>query len=194
MQLSSKSKWLLFAAVATIGLSLDLLTKFFAVKSLTVGNAFSLIGNVVQFYLVYNKGALFGINPRSVIPGFPVNAFFYIFSVIAVVLLIVYYRNLKKGSWLIYIGISLIMPGALGNFIDRLLYPSRGVVDFIKVDLGFAPFNPWPIFNLADAYITVGVILIVLELMREELSRKAEKMPGPAAGDPKNSSEFIKGN
>lgn len=75
-------------------------------------------------------------------------------------------------------GVALITPGALGNLFDRLVYPARGVVDFIMVDLGFPPFNPWPIFNIADIYITVGVAIILFEFIRGTSPRK----PEPEAG------------
>jgi signal peptidase II len=138
-----------------------------AVRSLDVGRPVSVLGEYFQFLLVYNRGALFGFDPRRLVPGFPVNVFFYVFSAVAVVLLVAYYRNLKGGGWPLYAGIALIMPGALGNFVDRLLYPRRGVVDFVK--WGISQDLYWPIFNFADAYITMGVILILYELLREEV-------------------------
>ena len=46
------------------------------------------------------------------------------------------------------------------------------MVDFIRVDLGFPPFNPWPIFNVADAFITVGIALVFIDMIRSDLRAK----------------------
>ena len=57
------------------------------------------------------------------------------------------------------IGLGLVMGGAIGNLIDRIR--AGEVTDFIEVDLGFWPLDPWPIFNIADAALTTGVIILV---------------------------------
>jgi signal peptidase II len=66
------------------------------------------------------------------------------------------------------LGVALVLGGALGNAIDRLIYGY--VIDFIEVYLPFLPwrmFNPWPAFNIADSAISVGVaVLIVDSLLR----------------------------
>lgn len=68
-------------------------------------------------------------------------------------------REEPKAYYNYYI-IALIFAGAIGNFIDRI---GRGMVtDMIKVDLGFRPFNPFAIFNIADSAVTVGVILYLI--------------------------------
>ncbi|MBD3393667.1 MAG: signal peptidase II [Chitinivibrionales bacterium] len=184
MKLPAGRKWILFVLVTVAGLFLDWLTKWLVVETCVPGVPVSLVGSFLEVLLVFNRGGLFGIDPRGWLPGFPVNWFFYVFSAAAVVLLVVYYRNLRRSRWPMYLGISLIMPGALGNLLDRVLHPDRGVVDFVKCDLGFWPFNPWPIWNLADAYITVGVVLILSELVREELSRKPAAGPAEDPGGP----------
>jgi signal peptidase II len=161
-----------------VGLAVDLLTKYWVANTLRVGEVVPLLGRVLQFTLVYNKGAIFGLDPRALNPAFPTNGVFYVFSLIALVVLVVYYRNLKGESMLMHWGVALITPGALGNLFDRLFYPSRGVVDFIMVNLGFPPFNPWPIFNVADIFITVGVGIILVEFLRESLTRRGDGKGG----------------
>ncbi len=168
-------KWKLFFIVSGAGLFLDWYTKFLALTKLQHGVQVPVIGKLLQWQLIFNKGAIFGLNPKAWFPSFPVNIFFYILSVIAVVLIIIYYKNIESHAKFSYWGISFIMPGALGNLFDRIIRPGQGVVDFIRVDLGFPPFNPWPIWNLADAYITIGVSLIILDLLLFELRKKQNK-------------------
>ncbi len=169
----AKNKWILFVVVAFVGFILDILTKYAVSSNMRPGESIPLIGNLLEIFFVYNKGAVFGLDPRRLIAGFPVNAFFYVFSSLAVLLLIFYYRSIDQANRLLRWGVSLIMPGALGNLYDRIVHPQLGVVDFIKVDIGFWPFNPWPIFNLADMYITIGVILVLIEFVREENRKKS---------------------
>jgi signal peptidase II len=167
-----RGKWVIFWTITCGGLFFDWATKYMAVKTLVAGHVTPVWGKSFGFYLIYNRGALFGIDPRAYIPGFPVNVFFYVFSAIAAILLIVYYANLRNTPSFMYWGISIIMPGAMGNLWDRIFFPNRGVVDFVKVDLGFSPAHPWPIFNMADMYITIGVMLILLGLWIEEIRKK----------------------
>lgn len=174
MDLQGKNKWSFFAAVTIVGFFADWFTKFLVMQHMTVGSTIPVFNPYFELFFVFNKGALFGLNPRDFIPGIPVNLFFYVFSAVAIVLLLFYYHHLKSESGFVYWGIALIMPGALGNLFDRIIHPQQGVVDFLKVDLNFWPFNPWPIFNIADILITVGVGLVLVEFVREELSRKSE--------------------
>jgi len=154
----------------TAGLCLDIGTKMAAAANLTPGRQVPVVGDYVSFLLVFNRNAIFGLDPRRLAPWLPLNAVFYVFSVIAMVILIVYFSRIPVGDRLMRWGLALIMPGALGNFWDRALYPKRGVVDFIR--LGISPEIYWPIFNCADAYVTVGVALILFCVYRDERARK----------------------
>ncbi len=168
-------KWLILLSVAFIGLFIDLYTKHLASTRLQMGATVPVIGDYFQFLLVFNKAAIFGLDPRHVIPGFPLEGFFLVFNVIAITLLLAYYWSLRSDRVLQW-GLALIVPGALGNLSDRVLFPGRGVVDFIRV--GISPEIYWPIFNMADVYVSVGVGLIILSYVREERRRVAEKKAG----------------
>jgi signal peptidase II len=173
-----KNKWSFFGLVTIAGLAIDLFTKFLAVKNLPQGVPVPVFGDGLSWLLVYNKGALFGIKPQNYLPGFPVHWFFVIFSIIAVIVLILYYRSICTKDWWSRSALAILMAGALGNFMDRVLAPGRGVVDFICVNLGFPPFNPWPIFNIADIYISVGIGIMLITMLREENSCKnIQKLP-----------------
>lgn len=134
-------KILLIASAFAI---LDQLTKVYAVKNFQ--DPISVIGEFFTFRLSGNTGIAFGIElPTTGI----------IVLTIILLLLVIYLLqkelNLKKN--LTIISSALIIGGGLSNLIDRFTYGS--VVDFISI-------WKWPIFNLADIYITVGVLLIII--------------------------------
>jgi signal peptidase II len=86
------------------------------------------------------------------------------------ILLFFYYRSIPKTERTMHWGIAFILPGAMGNLFDRVLHAQKGVVDFIKI--GLYPDLYWPIFNLADVFVTVGVVLLVFCFLTEEMRRK----------------------
>lgn len=165
-----KHKWLILSVVAGVGFFIDWYTKYLADSRLTMGLPVPVVGDYLQFLLVYNKGALFGLNPQSWLPWFPVNQFFLIFSVLAIVVLLLYYHSLKSNEGLLHWGMILILPGALGNMFDRIIHPHKGVVDFVRV--GVSETLYWPIFNMADVYVTVGVGLIFLGCIMDGKNQK----------------------
>lgn len=88
--------------------------------------------------------------------------------VLVPVLGLVYWRSFCHRRWPLDLGFGAVMGGALGNAWDRMwsFFPEsgiRGVRDFIHVDLGFWPLNPWPTFNVADIGITCGFILLLID-------------------------------
>lgn len=172
LQKEIKHRWWILAIVALTGFLLDWWTKSYAVKHFALGQPASVIGDYLQFVLLFNKAALFGLDPRHLIPGFPVNIVFSVFTSIAIIALIAYYNYLKKTEILMHLGLAMVLPGAIGNLFDRMMYPGRGVVDFIMVDLKVWPFNPWPVFNIADAYVTIGVGILLISMLFEEQHRK----------------------
>jgi len=131
-------------------LFLDQLTKFLAKRFLTLHQPQPLIDGIVYLTLVYNRGAAFGILKDQL----PV---FVIASVFAVILIV---RQLRAGhvreDFVYALSLALILSGALGNLIDRLLLGY--VVDF--VDLRF-----WPVFNVADSAISIGAALLAYSLL-----------------------------
>jgi signal peptidase II len=113
------------------------------------------------FTYVTNTGAAFGL--------FPSHG--YIFVVVAVVVAVaiaIYYWHMPEGQILIKISLGLQLGGAMGNLIDRLLYGH--VVDFID-------FKLWPVFNLADTSIVLGVALLAFALLREPDGEKTAIVP-----------------
>ncbi len=171
-----QNRWKIFTIISLLGFFADWFTKYLANTRLRLYECVPVIGELLQFQLIFNKGFIFGMNPQSIFPSFPVNLIFLIFSIIAMILLIIYHANIEPNALFSYFAIPLIMAGALGNLFDRIIRPNQGVVDFIRFDLNFRPFDPWPIFNVADAFICVGVVLIILDLFLIE--KKSKKKLG----------------
>jgi signal peptidase II len=184
LELKVKRKWFYFTIITLVCFAFDMLTKYLAVASLHGRPPFRIAGRFIQFLLVYNKGALFGFDPRRYLPSFPLNAFFFIFSILAIVVIVAYYKTLRDSDTAMKWGLTLILPGALGNLLDRILHPGLGVVDFIRI--GVSDTLYWPIFNMADVYVTVGVGLIFINFLQEEFSRKRHGIPleSPSTNNP----------
>jgi len=140
---------------------IDQLTKKLAVDYLST-QSFPLIPNFLSFTLVYNKGMAFGLlaNAR------------FLFLAVSVVALIIGWKYYKlyftKSVWFYWAGI-LFFAGTLGNFLDRLFYGQ--VTDFIAVHFGSYPF---PIFNMADSFLCISVMIILAAVLLEEKQGKDE--------------------
>jgi signal peptidase II len=113
------------------------------------------VGDVVRFTLGYNPGAAFGINvgPAS-------RVVFTVLALVALVALGLMYRATPADRRVEIMGLALISGGAIGNLIDRIR--AGQVTDFIDVGIGATRF--WT-FNIADAGITVGAILLAFSLL-----------------------------
>jgi signal peptidase II len=182
LQFKIDRKWYLFLAVTVVGVALDLFTKHLAASNLRVGVPVNVLGPYAQFLLVFNKAAIWGLDPRRILPWFPLNGFFFVFTTLAVVVVVAYFSSLKKTDVMMQWGISLIMPGALGNLWDRIMHAQLGVVDFVR--LGISDTVYWAIFNMADVYVTFGVIIMLLNFILESRKRKLKDAPAGADGAP----------
>jgi signal peptidase II len=136
---------------AAIVVALDQVTKTIAVNALSEGRVFDLIPGAVSFNLGYNSGGAFGL-----LQGLP--GLFLVATSLVIVLILLWVRRIEDPRWLIPVG--MVLGGGLGNLADRLFRSADGrVVDFID-------FHVWPIFNIADASIVIGVGLILILGMR----------------------------
>lgn len=134
------------------------------------GQSIPVIGDILQFTFVENEGMAFGITFGA---G---KIFLSLFSVIASIVLVWYLNKLKDFSVWIRIGIMFILAGAVGNLVDRVFYGLiygyaplfyGRVVDFIIVDIPDVNFwnihyTHFPVFNVADSCVTIGVIFLLL--------------------------------
>jgi signal peptidase II len=130
----------------------------------------SFLRPVVSLTYTTNTGAAFGLFPDQ-------GVFFIVIAVLVITAILFYYRHLPSGYAVARVALGLQLGGALGNLSDRL---RQGyVVDF--VDLNFWPLHNWPVFNLADSAIVVGVGLLALTMLRD--TEEPDDEVGASEGD-----------
>jgi signal peptidase II len=143
----SSATYLRLSVAASVVVILDQLTKSLAVDRLSDGRVIDVVDGMVSLRLTLNSGGAFGLGQ-----GFPL--FFLGATVVVVALILVWVRNLDDLTLAIPLG--MVLGGGIGNAMDRLFRDTDGrVVDFVDLHV-------WPVFNLADASITVGVIAILV--------------------------------
>ena len=170
----------LLAGVAVAALAADVITKIIVVAQLRPADPVRLLGGLVYLSLTRNRGAAFNIG------GTGYTAVLAAVAVVVIIVIIRFARRLRSRPWAVALG--LVLGGAAGNLVDRLFRepgPLRGaVVDFISL---FGPYgHPWPIFNVADSCLVVGVILaVLLELTgrRMDGGRSGRSATDDAPGD-----------
>ena len=172
----------LFWLIGAGTLLLDQVTKHWARISFSLPDrnpdyfkSLPVVGDWIQFRLVYNIGAAFGMKPQSVLPFLSPTVFYAIFSLAAMTFLLVYYFRLKPGEWASRLGVVLILAGAVGNLVDRLHF--HRVTDFI--DVGIPGVSPrWPTFNVADSSVCIGMgILLLFPLLFKTQSVDSSSTP-----------------
>jgi len=152
----------LFWALAAGVVVADLATKLLAEATLLRTAGVQVVGDWVQFRLLYNPGAAFGLHLG------PLSR--WIFAAIAVVAVIVCARMAREAparDLLRQLALGLVAGGAAGNLVDRFR-SARGVVDFIDVGVGALR---WPTFNVADIAVSCGAIALAISLWREDQQR-----------------------
>lgn len=150
------------AALAVI--LLDQASKLFIQATIPLGQSVPLIPDLFAIVHVLNPGAAFGLlAARS--SAFR-NPFFIGISLLAIAFILYYRHRGLKGQSLASTALSLILGGALGNLVDRLRLGM--VIDFL--DVHYFQYH-WPAFNVADSAITIGVSLMLLEMILDERRR-----------------------
>jgi len=158
-----------------LSLLLDQCTKLLVDSNLSYADRIPVIEGFFYLTHVRNTGAAFGL-----FAGAPVVTrlvFFIGISLVAVAIVVSFFRKLAPGDRLAALALGLILGGAVGNLIDRV---TRGeVVDFLHFRLwgGYA----WPDFNFADSAIVVGVAILVLELLASEGESRSGEEPSGAS-------------
>jgi signal peptidase II len=153
--------WYYLIAVVIIGI--DQLTKWIIVRTMELGERIPVIENFFYITSHRNSGAAWGILQGQM-------TFFYIVTIIVVIGIIFYMQKYAKESRLLAVSLSLLLGGAIGNFIDRLLH--QEVVDFL--DFYIFGYN-FPIFNVADSSLTIGVILVIIATILDERKKGKSK-------------------
>ena len=142
---------------AVLAILFDQLSKLHIINNYNLYDSKKIFGNVLRFTYVENPGIAFGISL-----GKNLNLALFSVSFLIIILMVLYIYKLKSDNFIYIIGISLIIGGAIGNFIDRFatlfIINKEGVVDFI--DIGYGSFR-WFTFNVADIAITVGALFYI---------------------------------
>lgn len=144
------------AGVIAILIVLDQLVKSYVVQNIALGEVKTWIPNLVSLTYLQNRGAAFSILQDQ-------QLLFAVITLIVVVGAIWYlHKHMEDSFWTVF-GLVLIIAGGLGNFIDRI---SQGFV----VDMFHLDFVNFAIFNVADSYLTVGVIVLMIAMLKEEMN------------------------
>ncbi len=154
------ARWLWLSLLVVV---LDQGSKWLA-ESLLVPFRPIAIAPLINLTLMYNEGAAFSFLSNA---GGWQRWFFAVFALIMTLALLIWLVRLSKSERVIAAALALVIGGALGNLIDRVL--TGRVVDFIDFYVGTWH---WPAFNIADSAITLGVALLLVNSFREELRKK----------------------
>jgi signal peptidase II len=156
LTLASPRRLAWIVLVAGVVFILDRLTKNAVAANLRVGESREVLDDYVRITHSQNTGAAFGLLPER-------TTLLSVLSVVAVLVILYYYRQLRSDAPLIATTLGLQLGGAFGNLVDRV---GQGyVIDFI--DVGIGPYRYWT-FNVADSSIVVGIFGVIGLLWLEE--------------------------
>ena len=145
--------WLFVLPLAVV--ILDQFSKYIVVENMALGESIPIIEELFHLTYILNPGAAFGM--------FAHNRLFFIAIAVIVIGIIIWARKeILASPWEVKAGCGLFLGGAIGNLIDRA---RQGLV------IDFFDFRIWPVFNIADIAICIGVGLIIWNLLKTELKR-----------------------
>ena len=146
----------IIAGIIAALIILDQLVKAYVVQNIALGEIKSWIPNLVSLTYLQNRGAAFSMLQDQ-------QWFFAVITLVVMAGAIWYlHKHIEDSLWIVF-GLVLIIAGGLGNFIDRI---SQGFV----VDMFHLDFINFAIFNVADSYLTVGVVVLLLAMLKEEMN------------------------
>lgn len=145
--------WLFVLPLAVV--ILDQFSKYIVVENMALGESIPIIEEVFHLKYILNPGAAFGMFAHN-------RLFFIAIAVIVIGIIIWARREILASPWEVKAGCGLFLGGAIGNLIDRA---RQGLV------IDFFDFRIWPVFNIADIAICIGVGLIIWNLLKTELKR-----------------------
>ena len=156
----------IYYGIAAIVILLDQLTKWAVAAHMEIGERVPLIEPYIGLLSHRNRGAAWGMLEGQM----------WLFAIVTVVVvggIVYYFQKEGKDQPLFAWSLMLLLGGAIGNFIDRMV---RGeVVDFISILIPVIQYD-FPIFNVADASLTIGVILVIIYLFLDEKKNKKDKV------------------
>lgn len=145
--------WLFVLPLAVV--IFDQFSKYIVVENMALGESIPIIEEVFHLTYILNPGAAFGMFAHN-------RLFFIAIAVVVIGIIIWARREILASPWEVKAGCGLFLGGAIGNLIDRA---RQGLV------IDFFDFRIWPVFNIADIAICIGVGLIIWNLLKTELKR-----------------------
>ncbi|WP_269432219.1 signal peptidase II [Bacillus sp. FJAT-27245] len=155
-----------YYVIAAFIIALDQFTKWLIVKNMNIGDSIPVIENILYITSHRNKGAAWGILQGQM-------WLFYVITVVVIIGIVYYIRKAAGGNRLLGVSLGFMLGGAIGNFIDRVY--RQEVVDFIHTYIFSYNF---PVFNIADSALVIGVSLLMFQMLKEERQTKKEKTYG----------------
>lgn len=160
-----RTKYVLYL-VAALTILADQLLKWLVRSTLRIGQTVVVIPRVVAFLHLQNPGAAFSM--------FPHDWWFFVVIALVVALVVIIVHHRYRFDALSQVGLGLLLGGALGNMIDRLVLPGHTVTDYVDFyTIHFA------IFNLADASIDIGVLLLLISSFRNSSTADSDEREDP---------------
>ena len=149
--------------LATVGLVVlaDIFTKVYINSTMMLHESFAVIDGLFNITYVRNPGSAFGFLAGAS-PVFR-SMFFPFVTAVVIIMMLYYIIKSKIEEPLMMFSLSLIISGALGNLIDRVRFGE--VIDFIDVYVGS---HHWPAFNVADSAISIGAVLLILDVFKHQ--------------------------
>ncbi|QHJ70897.1 MULTISPECIES: signal peptidase II [Planococcaceae] len=152
----------IYYAIAAVIIAADQFTKWLVLQNMEIGERIPVIEPYLGWLSHRNRGAAWGMLEGQM-------WLFAIITIAVIVGILYYFHKHAKGQPLFQLSLMVILGGAIGNFIDRML---RGeVVDFVDVLIPVINYD-FPIFNIADAALTIGVILMIIFVIYDEKQEK----------------------
>lgn len=169
----------LFFIIALTGAVLDLLTKHLAFQYIPRGGEVPVIDGFFSLGHTTNPGIIFGKFPAG-------RTLWLVVSIAAVPAILAIFFSIRPPRWILTVTLGMILAGTLGNMYDRVFTAEHAVRDFIKFyyRTSSGAERVWPLFNLADSYICVGVFLLSIEMFffdeKKSKTRASPPTPAPA--------------
>jgi signal peptidase II len=152
----------IYYGIALLIVAVDQWTKWLVLKNMELGERIPVFEPYLAWLSHRNRGAAWGMLEGKM-------WLFAIITIAVIIGILYYFHKHAKGQPLFQLSLMVILGGAVGNFIDRMV---RGeVVDFVDVLIPVINYD-FPIFNVADAALTVGVVLMILFVIYDEKQEK----------------------
>ena len=170
--MTRRPNWALFIGLAAAIVVVDQATKALVTSALQPGESRPILGDLLRIVFSQNSGALFGL--------FKDNAVMFGIVSLGVIALIVAYHGRAGGSTFMTVTLGLLLGGAIGNMLDRLRLGY--VVDFVDGGIGNVR---WYTFNVADAAISLAIVLLIVAALRPGLVEPAQSGEIATAAEPR---------